>query len=527
MSYRNPQQHIDKQSGQHIRNMQTNLSNTVSKLATEHKAGKEKKAREAEAKRAADLKEMDRLTGIQTTRTVNAGTKLNAAFSDNNLWGAENNYVLGDIANEIGRLSTQTTLSPEQQIYLTNANGLAETARNDIGVMTAYVESLQKTNSLAGKQGGFVKDQDPDGLTWVMGMANSLPGKRWYTVDNSQAGGSQLTYHFQKEGGGKTVSFSTRDLKEMQVAGTQPARIIPNQHAALTDVIKGSEVYKVVNGKITKELKDDYYENSVLEESESFVKNGKTYVNRFKRIDRVAMKVSLLAKSKEAVAAMDTNDKISFNNFLNQEMGIKESVDLKYGEEITPEQLEALEKNYADFAFDQNIVTNPRAVDTVLVEGPKGESSGNPYMNKHKDQLSTINNWSVDKKSKTQAVRLQDNSKGNEDTKALPYYIKFDPKTNQTYIHTEKGAVDDRTSGAKVTKKEAFDRFGLTIEDSFEEQDKSSSKAKEAKSDNWEDDNPVSSVESTENRAARKAKDLKQTSKISGSDWNKIPGVKK
>ena len=148
-------------------------------------------------------------------------------------------------------------------------------------------------------------------------------------------------------------------------------------------------------------------------------------------------------------------------------------------------------------------------------------------MNKHKDQLVTINNWSVDKKSKTQAVRLQDNSKGNEDTKALPYYIKFDPKTNQTYIHTEKGAVDDRTSGAKVTKKEAFDRFGLTIEDSFEQQDISSKETKKAKGEKWEDDNPVSGVESAASRAERKTKDLKQTSKTSGSDWNPIPTVKK
>ena len=526
MSYRNPQQHVDTQSGQHIRNLQSSLAKTSSNITSKYKAEQAKIAAEEKAKREKDGIEMDRLSRIADTNAINFGTELQVHTKNKGLFNWENNKVLDDTASRVAELKGVTKLTPEEQTEATNLKGLPDVLEDDLAIVTSIMTGLKEANAQRGEEGGMVLNQDPKGFGWSIGFGNQgLEGRKWFTIDNLQAGGSQVKWHFQ-ETGGEDHAYSSAELAAMQAASTGPFRIIPKQAKEQKEVINTSGIYKIIDSGVTTELNDLLYEGGITD-TRTIKVGSKEYIETFQKYSPTLMREALLSKSKLAVAALNVNEQIAYNDFLNRKLKLKDAEEIGYGKAMTPDQISKLEDKYSDWSAKNNIGVSDRVLSTILIEEAVVESSGNPYMNKHEDLLSTINNWSVDKKSKTQAVRLQDNSKGNEDTKALPYYIKFDPKTNQTYIHTEKGAVDDRTSGAKVTKKEAFDRFGLTIEDSFEEQDKSSSKAKEAKSDKWEDDNPVSSVESTENRAARKAKDLKQTSKTSGSDWNKIPGVKK
>ena len=519
MSYRNPQQVVDTQSGQHIRNLQKTIAGVaVDVIDTFSKEEKVRKAKEE-----ADNKEWDRLQKIQSDNEINAGNSYNKGAQSNFFSLESTGVALNGFAKTVAELKAKANLTPQEKIEYTNLMGLSSTLKDGMTTIASQVGAIGVDLANRGNMGGAAREQGVRGGKFAMGMNNEIPGKKWFDVDNSMEGGSRITYHFQEEGSPDIISYTSQQLKDLQNAtGASMYHKIPNETNRIQQLVDEGNFWQVQDGTAVKSLKDEYYTDG-----EITTVVGKKFTTQYQSRNKEVLLKSLELGSKANIKGMSANDQVSFNNYLNEQAGIKNQ-DIPYGEPLNPKQIKNLASNYAKFAFKKHIGDSKKQLKQWKnPTAPIVEISGNPYMNKHKDQLVTINNWSVDKKSKTQAVRLQDNSKGNEDTKALPYYIKFDPKTNQTYIHTEKGAVDDRTSGAKVTKKEAFDRFGLTIEDSFEQQDISSKETKKAKGEKWEDDNPVSGVESAASRAERKTKDLKQTSKTSGSDWNPIPTVKK
>jgi hypothetical protein len=520
MSYKNPQQVVDTQSGQHIRNLQKTIAGTAVDVIDTF--SKEEKARKV--KEEADNKEWDRLQKIQSDNEINAGNIYNKSAQSNFFSLESTGVALNGQAGRFAELKAKTNLSPQEKVEFTNLTGLSGTLKDGMTTIGSQVATIKLDIANRGSQGGAARGQDIRGGKFAMGMSNEIPGKKWFDVDNSKEGGSQITYYFQEEGSDDVISYTSQQLKDLEnSSGASMYHKIPNQTKQIKTLVDEGNIWGVQDGSKVQSPREEYYKDG-----ETYTKTVDGEIITYQKINKEKVLESLFLGAQGNVQGMSPNDQVSFNNYLNEQLDIDKKNNLAYGGKLEEKQVKELATKYARYASREKI--GDSEIEISRVPAPKEketEVSGNTYMNSHKKQLATMNNWSVDKKSKTQSVRLQDNSKGNEDTKALPYYIKFDPKTNQTYIHTEKGAVDDRTSGAKVTKKEAFDRFGLTIEDSFEEQDASSSKNKDAKSEKWEDDNPVSSVESTENRAKRKAKDLKQTSKTSGSDWNKIPGVKK
>ena len=521
MSYRNPQQVVDTQSGQHIRNLQKTIADTgVDVIDAFSKEAKIRKAKEE-----ADNKEWDRLQKIQSDNSINAGANYNKNAQSNFFSLESTGKALNGYGDRYAELKAKTNLSVQEKIEFTNLTGLSATLKDGMTTIGSQVGTIGVDLENIGTMGGAARGQGIRGGKFAMGMNNQIPGKKWFDVDNSKEGGSQITYHFQEEGSDDIISYTSQQLKDLQNAtGASMYHKIPNESKRIEKLVNEGTFWNVKEGNKPRSIRDEYYKDGKL--SDPVEIDG--YMVTYQEVNKDLVLGALFMNSQGNTEGMAPNDQVSFNNYLNEQLGIDKKENIAYGGKLTEPQAKKLAKNYAKFALREKVGDSKKVFSRVKIPpGKTTKISGNPYMNKHKTHLNTINNWSVDKKSKTQTVRLQDNSKGNEDTKALPYYIKFDPKTNQTYIHTEKGAVDDRTSGAKVTKKEAFDRFGLTIEDSFEQQDISSKEAKKAKGDKWEDDNPVSSVESTDSRAERKAKDLKQTSKTSGSDWNKTPGVKK
>jgi len=360
MSYRDPQQHIDTQTGQHFRNLQQDITNTVTKIAGAYDAEQAKKKLKMEA----DAKENARLYKVNTDTAIDLDSKLQVASKNNNMFNPENNRALSDVANTYADLNQLPKLTGEQKIWQTNVKTLPETIQKDLAFIGSYIIDVKAKSANAGEMNGFVTNQDPDGLTFTMGMANTLPGKRWFTIDNSKAGGSQITWHFKKDGGdGRVVSYTTDQLRQMQnTPGAEMIRTIPNESEDLQTMVGQGGFFKVVDGKVTKDLKDVYYENSKLE-TRSTTKNGVTTTETYKLADTPIMSKGLLTIAGSNIAGMTSTQQADFNNLLNKKIKLSDSgkaegktnkiyeEDLIPGSPLTEAQIDRLTQKYADYGL--------------------------------------------------------------------------------------------------------------------------------------------------------------------------------
>ena len=458
MSYRNPQQVVDTQSGQHIRNLQKTIAGVaVDVIDTFSKEEKVRKAKEE-----ADNKEWDRLQKIQSDNEINAGNSYNKGAQSNFFSLESTGVALNGFAKTVAELKAKANLTPQEKIEYTNLMGLSSTLKDGMTTIGSQVGTIGVDLENIGTMGGAARGQGVRGGKFAMGMNNQIPGKKWFDVDNSREGGSQITYHFQEEGSDDIISYTSQQLKDLQNAtGASMYHKIPNESKRIEKLVNEGSFWKVQDGAEVRSLKEEYYTGG---EITTEIVNGVEIT--YQAVNKDSVLKDLFTGSQGNTSGMAPNDQVSFNNYLNEQLGIDKNENIAYGGKLTEPQQKTLAENYAKFALKKKIGDSKRVVSRIKVPpGKIAKISDNPYLNKNPNSLNVFKGWSAKKLKDGGALKLQNNKKGEEDANPKTYYIRFDDRNGATHISTNKSEVvgDDsfKSEANIVTGKQALEWYGL------------------------------------------------------------------
>jgi hypothetical protein len=172
---------------------------------------------------------------------------------------------------------------------------------------------------------------------------------------------------------------------------------------------------------------------------------------------------------------MAPNDQVSFNNYLNEQLGIDKNENIAYGGKLTEPQAKNLAKNYAKFALKKKMGDSKRVVSKVKIQkerevGPEGYFNGE----KVAATVKRVNTWGANdtytKGAKDFNMSSQDPE--NPDAKSGTYWIRRDAETGKTYIGKNKKRVDDMFHSEElVTPEQALKHFGITIKPPLKEKE--------------------------------------------------------
>ena len=465
MSYRNPQQVVDTQSGQHIRNLQKTIAGVAVDVIDTF--GKEEKIRKA--KEETDNKEWDRLQKIQSDNSINAGANYNKNAQSNFFSLESTGKALNGYGDRYAELKAKANLSVQEKIEFTNLTGLSATLKDGMTTIGSQVGTIGVDLENIGTMGGAARGQGIRGGKFAMGMNNQIPGKKWFDVDNSKEGGSQITYHFQEEGSDDIISYTSQQLKDLQNAtGASMYHKIPNESKRIEKLVNEGTFWNVKEGNKLRSIRDEYYKDGKL--SDPVEIDG--YMVTYQEVNKDLVLGALFMNSQGNTEGMAPNDQVSFNNYLNEQLGIDKNENIAYGGKLTEPQAKNLAKNYAKFALRDKIGDSKRVFSRVKIQKEReGDSEG--YFNDPKvaATIKEIDIWGANDKYTTRkkpfTMRNQDPT--NKDVTQGSYWIQRDAKTGVTYISNKESRNKHRDD--RVTPEQALERFGITIKPPLEEKE--------------------------------------------------------
>ena len=176
MSYRNPTQVVDTQTGQHYANLQKTIAGSFGNYANSVRAADAKKQKENELKAK---KEADRRNGLIKQADKNKGLVARVDANNPNIDLSDAKRLI-DLSAEIQMNSPTRTYDQNQTV--SNINLIGEFARGEIGIiMQGQQEFIDHSNKGVGKMGGFSKNaqlEDSENLykTTAKGLLSTTKG---------------------------------------------------------------------------------------------------------------------------------------------------------------------------------------------------------------------------------------------------------------------------------------------------------------------------------------------------------------
>ena len=176
MSYRNPTQVVDTQTGQHYANLQKTIAGSFGNYANSVRAADAKKQKENELKAK---KEADRRNGLIKQADKNKGLVARVDANNPNIDLSDAKRLI-DFSAEIQMNSPTRTYDQNQTV--SNINLIGEFARGEIGIiMQGQQEFIDHSNKGVGKMGGFSKNaqlEDSENLykTTAKGLLSTTKG---------------------------------------------------------------------------------------------------------------------------------------------------------------------------------------------------------------------------------------------------------------------------------------------------------------------------------------------------------------
>jgi len=363
MSYRNPQQVVDTQSGQHIRNLQKTIAGVaVDVIDTFSKEEKIRKAKEE-----ADNKEWDRLQKVQSDNAINAGANYNKNAQSNFFSLESTGKALNGYGDRYAELKAKTNRTAQEKIEFTNLTSLSSTLKDGMTTIGSQVGTIGVDLANMGNMGGAARGQTTRGGKFSMGMNNQIPGKKWFDVDNSMEGGSRITYHFQEEGSDDIISYTSQQLKDIQnTPGASIYEVIPNETKNIEKLIKDGKFRKVEMGVVKNTLNDAWYEGGEI--SKKAVAVG-GYMVKYQSGNKATMAKSLEAGALVNIESLTDNQQVSFGNYLNEQLKI-EGAEIAYGEPLSKDQKDIIAVNYARLSIRDKIGDSKKIFSKVKIQTP-------------------------------------------------------------------------------------------------------------------------------------------------------------
>jgi hypothetical protein len=224
MSYRNPEQIVDTQSGQYIREMQKSVAASYGKMAKEISAKYEQARKENLAREIDANKRVSKLSNDIFAKSVN-NYSIDYTESSNQMLEEYNVYAKKD----------PTRLTSEERLFMRNVDNLGTTIKAQLeNTSMAQQEYLEAAQIGVGNYGGLDAYNNPKVLKRndIMYNWKSTPGSKQSVMDCSGLDGCKIDIYALDEEGNTIGSVIN------QGQNISEARIIPNPTKDIENINK-------------------------------------------------------------------------------------------------------------------------------------------------------------------------------------------------------------------------------------------------------------------------------------------------
>ena len=380
MSYRNPQQVLDTQTGQAYRNLQASISNTFSKVADasikeQAKLKKEKEARDkAAALQAAQSKKDQSAIAEQSVKSNTEFQKIiNGMPMGLTSLGVKATKLAID---ERAGLVVQGIQTTKDKIFSQNVEALPDALQNSTVLLNSQISNAAiSLGPNLGKPGGASRTGGEKGRAFMMILNNFKKGKVEFEPKFDNPDGVEVMYTAKiededDENYGKTYKMSYKELKDLQNGGGTMVPMIPDIYPSYKQSFNDANI---VNDK--KILQENFL--GAVGPSEPDPKDPKK-TRRFRRVDEKKVKAALYGDADVLISSMGESNPVgqfSLYNYYAEKQGTEQlpaGAILTTGKDSQTEKLTEMyvDDQYADLAGN----FNPVLVSTANIEN---EDSGN------------------------------------------------------------------------------------------------------------------------------------------------------
>lgn len=253
MSYRNPQQVVDTQTGQHYRNLQKSLSSTFAGVAQSYKAEqdkleKEQKQREAKNKAIVDFNQKQEDAMMSSVAKLKAQ---NPTLDTSAIYDMVDRY--SDIKNaiDLGTITDKAELRKMRE-QLAQIKSIPDGLNTSLTGFGSLTEDFTEYIAKAGKKGGLdLKSADPKLLNHLNVFLNKSKGDRKFQTQFDENGNMRTGIFLKSSEEGDEGKFYTKDeLVSYMDGATGGLPTIPDDTEASEELI--SNVFGV--NPITKKM---------------------------------------------------------------------------------------------------------------------------------------------------------------------------------------------------------------------------------------------------------------------------------
>ena len=413
MSYRNPQQVVDTQSGQAFADLQKTISGTFAGVASAYK-----KEQDTEAARLKKIAEENKKAAQYYQRKEDQVTESLAKLSAKNPAlniGDEFTGIVDRYSDIMSMIQNGTITDPKEIAKLrSEAAGILaipDQIRTSIESFSASSIDLQKILEQKGKMGGYDLYSNPTLLKDLQIFLDQRPGERKININNDNGTYSSSIDITGEDG--KTTKYPLSVLESFLSGGTDMINSIPDETTHLNN-LSNAYVYDVDESTGKKSLR-----NTVLMgEDTEFNEKGEKVT--FRKVNKEALKNSIKADVKSNIDAMKTtNAKVAFFNNILADKNVRNEFTGKIAtiENVnTDEFQDEFVKKYTDYFLarqpDRLVVRTEKVKTPTTKEGPI-QTGKDFYDQVRKNPISYLKEYSgidakYDKDNNTITIKADD-----------------------------------------------------------------------------------------------------------------------
>jgi hypothetical protein len=343
MSYRNPKQVVDTQSGQYVREMQQSLSNTTNKTI--------------QGLSNIYLENQKKIEEI-ANEAAEATTKIeNAVFQTKSKNSTIQFDSLNDQLNKFSNLKKQdpTKLTNKQRNFMRSMENIGTTMKNGLANTTASAISFkEQTDKGLGKDGGNDEFRNPKQYKVMSIMNGSIPGRKEANYEEDELGNviySVKVYDGKGNFVGDVINGNieqTMFVSKVPDLITKKAKAIELVKAELSLDSKFAEAYKEgksfgLNGEGRKVNADDF-EKGVAAQAENIQREMSdndlaSYWNNIIRPKKLTLTQEAIDANPDKYKNKKVGDEIKLDNLWDYDVELTTEQRKTFGEAFTKDIL--------------------------------------------------------------------------------------------------------------------------------------------------------------------------------------------
>ncbi len=351
MSYRNPQQVVDTQTGQHYRNLQKSLSSTFAGVAQSYKTEqdkleKEQKQREAKNKAIVDFNQKQEDAMMSSVAKLKAQ---NPTLDTSAIYDMVDRY--SDIKNaiDLGTITDKAELRKMRE-QLAQIKSIPDGLNTSLTGLAALSEDFTEYIAKAGKKGGLdLKSADPNVLNQLNVFLNKTKGERRFQTQFDENGNMRTGIFLKSSEEGDKGKFYTKEELTSYMDGNMDG--IPKIY---DDTKNLDTMESMIVGKQTGTdrpiIKEAY-----LKEDKEVLRDGSIRINKV--IDTEKVRAALMPEAKSTINSLNPSEIVSFNNNIlnggdkSKYISTEDLKDSKRKEEVYEDYLEYAmqQRNLVDY----------------------------------------------------------------------------------------------------------------------------------------------------------------------------------